>query len=843
MSETIFVIKRNKEKRPLNIKKIQEKTERMTEGLKGVSQSELEVDSKLQFFNGITTEQIQETLVKTAVDKIDIDRPNWTFVAARGFLEDLYHKVGKTLNTKKGSSYSHIETYLNYGINKKRIVPELKEKFNLELINKHIVSERDYLFTYLGVKTLYDRYLLKNEEGEVFELPQYLFMAVSMFLFQNEETPESLEYITKENNVISNLYKKALEAGFITLEIPTTEELKAKYQGEELKKEVRSIWAITIYDLVSQHIIMFATPTLSNARTFRNQLSSCYVNSVPDNIEGIFDNYKENALLSKFGGGIGSDWNSVRGMMGQIDGHKGAAGGIIPFLKIENDVAVAVDQIGTRRGAIAVYIEPWHSDLKDFLDLKKNSGEERRRTHDLFPALWINDLFMERVEKEEDWTLFNPEDVSDLTELYGEEFKKRYEEYEKDENIKKRVFPAVEIWRQALTQYFETGNPFLLWKDSANKTNPNGHKGIIRSSNLCTEIYQNTNPNKYLIEVTLENGEVLTYEEKDIVKTDSGLEKEAKKITNLDSLNGSKVYFVGKKTIEGETAVCNLASINLSKFKGNEELLEFVARIGVRALDNVIDLNYYPVKKAKDTNLKSRAVGLGVMGEAQLLAESKIHWGTEEHFSLIDSVMESISYGAINGSADLSKEKGAYPNFKGSNWSKGIMPIDLANGNAKELTKRELSKDWKALRNKAKEGLRNGYLMAIAPTSSISILTGTSQAIEPIYRKKWIEVNLSGEIPVTAPNLSADTWEYYTTAYDLDQHILIKAGAIRQKWIDQGQSLNIFMRLDKVSGKYLDSIYKTAWKYGLKSTYYLRSESPEATEAPLDRSMECTGCQ
>ncbi len=416
----LTVIKRNGRIEPLDISKIQKYTSAAVEGLEGVSQSELEVDAKIQFRDRISTEEIQQTLIKTAVDKIDVDRPNWTFVAARLFLYDLYHKVSGF------TGYPHLRDYFERGEREGRIVKGLKDKYDLDELNDYIVPDRDLQFTYLGIKTLYDRYLLKDKNNNPIELPQHMFMAIAMFLAQNE---------------FNSMY-----------------------------------WAKKFYDVISKFEVMLATPTLSNARTTRHQLSSCYIGSTPDNIEGIFDGYKEMALLSKYGGGIGWDWTKVRGMGSSIDGHKNAAGGIIPFLKITNDIAVAVDQLGTRKGAIAVYIEPWHIDVLDFLDLKKNSGEERRRAHDLFPALWINDLFMKRVLNDEVWTLFDPLDTPDLADLYGEEFEKRYLEYENDHNIMQEKIRAKELWKKVLTSYFETGNPFLCFKDNANMVNPNSHK-------------------------------------------------------------------------------------------------------------------------------------------------------------------------------------------------------------------------------------------------------------------------------------------------------------------------------------------------------------------------------
>ncbi len=790
-SKMLTVIKRNGRIEPLDITKIQKYTCEAVEGLQNVSQSELELDARIQFRDKIRTEEIQQTLIKTAVDKIDVDRPDWTFVAARLFLYDLYHKVSKF------TGYCTLKEYFERGEREGRIVMGLKEIYDLEELDRYIKPQRDMQFNYLGVKTLYDRYLLKDKQGNPIELPQHMFMAIAMFLAQNEFNPTD--------------------------------------------------WAKKFYDLISKFEVMLATPTLSNARTPRHQLSSCYIGSTPDNIEGIFDSYTEMALLSKFGGGIGWDWSKVRGLGSSIDGHKNAAGGIVPFLKITNDIAVAVDQLGTRKGAIAVYLEPWHSDIKDFLDLKKNSGEERRRAHDLFPALWINDLFMKRVQNDERWTLLDPLDVSDLPQLHGEEFEKRYIEYENNPDITKESISAKDLWKKILLSYFETGNPFLCFKDSANRANPNPHTGFIRSSNLCTEIFQNTEPNNYEVRLTFEDGSIMSFCEDDDVEIDIGVVKKAKKVTSIDSIKGKKVFIAEKIKRDGKTAVCNLASINLSKIN-TKESIERVVPTAIRMLDNVIDLNFYPHKKVKDTNLSTRSIGLGVMGEAQMLAQEGIFWGSNEHFQKIDEVMEMISYNAINASSNLAIEKGKYPEFEGSNWSKGIFPIDVANEEAKKLVDRGgifgYIYDWNKLKEKVKsDGMRNGYLMAIAPTSSISILIGTTQAIEPIYKRKWFEENLSGLIAVVAPKMSAETWQYYTPAYELDQTLLIKAGAIRQKWIDQGQSLNIFITLDKASGKYLNDIYMLGWRLGLKSTYYLRSESPDSEKNIMDRSIECVSCQ
>ncbi|MFW2522775.1 ribonucleoside-diphosphate reductase subunit alpha [Aliarcobacter butzleri] len=792
----IMIQKRNGRKELLDITKIQKMSMEATKGLEGVSQSELELDAHIKFIDGMHSKDIQDALIKTAVEKIDIDVPNWTFVAARLFLFDLYHRVGIATHGVKGEAYCHLKDYIKFGIEAGRLIPSIADGYDLDELNAYIDPSRDLLFNYLGIKTLYDRYLIKNRKAEPIELPQQMFMAIAMFLAQNEKDKQ----------------------------------LKAK----------------EFYDVISKFEVMLATPTLSNARTNRHQLSSCYIGSSPDNIEGIFDGYKEMALLSKYGGGIGWDWNQIRSLGGVIDDHKSAAGGTVPFLKITNDLAIAVDQLGTRKGAIAVYLEPWHMDIVDFVDLKKNSGEERRRAHDLFPALWISDLFMERVMEDSYWTLFDPYEVRDLSETFGDEFKAKYIAYENDETVTKDRMKAKDLWKKILTSYFEVGSPFLCWKDTANRTNPNSHVGHIRSSNLCTEIFQNTNPNHYKIKLEFEDGTVSTYEESDLVVVDGGVTKKANKVSALDSVNGKRVFIVEKEKIDGDTAVCNLASINLSKINTKEDI-ERVVPTAIRMLDNVIDLNFYPLRKVKATNLKSRSIGLGVMGEAEMLAQHQLAWGSSEHFKKIDQIMEAISYNTIKSSSDLASEKGVYPTFEGSKWSKGIMPHDLAPQAVNALVDKDLfdtSYDWDVLREKVKkDGMRNGYLMAIAPTSSISILVGTTQAIEPVYKRKWFEENLSGLIPVVVPRLSPETWAYYTPAFEIDQLQVIKAAAIRQKWIDQGQSTNIFMSLDKASGKYLHEIYTLAWKLGLKSTYYLRSQSPEAKNDVEDRSMECAGCQ
>ncbi|WP_104741716.1 ribonucleoside-diphosphate reductase subunit alpha [Helicobacter ailurogastricus] len=780
--------KRNERTDSIDMEKIRQSIQKATEGIEGINTDELEAEAQLYFKDSLGTQDVAQALIRMAVDKIDVDAPNWSFVAARLFLEDLYEKVSGF------QGYLPFKKYLELGESKGRIVWGFKEKFDLDLLNKALEPKRDLQFNYLGIKTLHDRYLLKDEFNHPIELPQHMFMAIAMFLAQNESDPN----------------EKALE----------------------------------FYGVLSRFEMMCATPTLANARTPNHQLSSCYVGSTPDNIEGIFDSYKDMALLSKYGGGIGWDFSQVRCLGSYIDGHKSASAGVIPFLKIVNDVAIAVDQLGTRKGAIAVYLEVWHMDILEFIDLRKNSGDERRRAHDLFPALWICDLFMERVENDEMWSLFDPYTCKDLTECYGAKFKKKYLAYEQNPHIGKEKISARTLWKRILTNYFESGLPFLGFKDSANHANPNAHVGMIRSSNLCTEIYQNTSSSHYKVQVDFTDGARVYFEEEDLVCTDAGIEKKANKLTSNDFLNGQKIFMATKVPKEGTLAVCNLASLNLSKINTPKDI-ERVVPIAVRMLDNVIDLNFYPTTKAKRTNLKSRAIGLGVMGEAQMLAQAQIAWGSQEHAAKVDALMEKISYETIKASSALAKERGSYAHFEGSEWSRGIFPIDKAKLEALEISPHKSACDWAGLKAQVQtQGLRNGYLMAIAPTSSISILVGTTQTIEPIYQKKWFEENLSGMIPVVVPNLNLDTWSYYTSAYDVDPKDIVRLAAVRQKWIDQGQSLNLFLRPDKANGKLLHEIYHLAWKLGLKSTYYLRTQSPHLEEKSVfDRSIECHHCQ
>ena len=732
MLDVITVVKRSGRIETLDISKIQKYTANAVEGLEGVNQSELEVDAKIHFKDKITTEQIQKTLIQTAVDKIDIDAPNWTFVAARLFLYDLYHKVSGYTGYKK------LKDYFELGESEGKILKGLKEKFDLELLDSKIDPNRDLQFNYLGIKTLYDRYLLKDKNNQPIELPQHMFMAIAMFLAQNEQNPNE--------------------------------------------------WAIRFYDMISKFEVICATPTLANARTTRHQLSSCYVGSTPDNIEGIFDAYKEMALLSKYGGGIGWDLSRVRGLGSFIDGHKNAAGGVVPFLKIANDVAIAVDQLGTRKGAIATYLEVWHTDVGDFIDLRKNSGEERRRTHDLFPALWICDLFMKRVEANELWTLFDPYQCRDLTELYGEAFEKRYEEYEKDPNIIKEHINAKELWKKILTNYFESGLPFLCFKDNANRCNPNAHAGIIRSSNLCTEIAQNMAP----------------------IETVS---------TEISTEQGDPV--VVTTTRPGEFVVCNLASLSLGNLPvTNKAYMSQVVATAVRALDNVIDLNFYPLPYAKLTNRKYRSIGLGVSGYHHMLAKAGIRWESEEHLTFADEVFETINRAAIAASSAIAAEKGSYSAFEGSDWQTGAY-----------FTKRGYdSPEWRQLAaTVAKQGMRNAYLLAVAPTSSTSILAGTTAGVDPVMKRFFLEEKKGSMLPRVAPELGPRTYWYYKNAHQIDQSWSVRAAGVRGRHIDQAQSMNLYITNDYTLRQVLN-LYLLAWEQGVKTIYYIRSKSLEVEE-------------
>ncbi|HEY1016722.1 MAG TPA: ribonucleoside-diphosphate reductase subunit alpha, partial [Herpetosiphonaceae bacterium] len=636
--------------------------------------------------------------------------------------------------------------------------PRLAE-FDADRLAAALRPERDQLFAYVGMQTLYDRYLLQWD-GRRLELPQVFWMRVAMGLALNEADREGA--------------------------------------------------AIRFYETLSQLRFVSATPTLFNAGTRHPQLSSCYLTTVPDDLGGIFDSIRDNALLSKWAGGLGNDWTRIRAHGAHISGTNGKSQGVIPFLKIANDTAIAVNQGGKRKGAVCAYLEIWHRDIEDFLDLRRNTGDERRRTHDMHTAAWIPDLFMERVLAGGEWTLFSPDDAPDLHDSYGREFARRYAIHEaraRDGELPRfaRV-PAVELWRKLLTRLFETGHPWLTWKDPANIRSPQDHAGVIHSSNLCTEILLNTSAE--------------------------------------------------------ETAVCNLGSLNLAAHLGpdglDHELLEATVRTAVRMLDNVIDINYYPTPAARTANLRHRPVGLGLMGFQDALHQLGIPYASEAAVEFADRSMEAIAFHALLASSELAAERGAYESFAGSKWDRGLLPLDtLALLAAERDTPLDVDTsatlDWERVRAAIRaHGLRNSNVLAIAPTATIANIAGVSQSIEPAYRNLYVKSNLSGDFTAVNRQLvaalkqrglwdaamvadlkyydgalgpiervPAELKELFATAFDIAPEWLIACASHRQKWIDMGQSLNLY--LAEPSGKRLEQIYLLAWRTGLKTTYYLRT--------------------
>jgi ribonucleoside-diphosphate reductase alpha chain len=585
--------------------------------------------------------------------------------------------------------------------------------------------------------------------------------------------------------------------------------------AEESQKEER---AIEFYRLLSSFDYMSSTPTLFNSGTLRPQLSSCYLTTVPDDLDGIFSAMKDNALLSKWAGGLGNDWTPVRALGSYIKGTNGKSQGVVPFLKVANDTAVAVNQGGKRKGAMCAYLETWHLDIEEFLELRKNTGDDRRRTHDMNTANWVPDLFMKRVEQDAEWTLFSPGEASDLHDLTGLEFERRYTEYEelaaKGEMQQHKKVPAKEIWRKMLTMLFETGHPWITFKDSCNLRSPQQHTGVIHSSNLCTEITLNTS--------------------------------------------------------QDEIAVCNLGSVNLANHMVNgaldEEKIKQTVTTALRMLDNVIDINYYSVDTAENSNLKHRPIGLGMMGFQDALYMQDIPYCSEAAVDFADKSMEMISYYAISASSALAKERGSYKTYEGSLWSQGIFPKDsieiLEKNRGSEYLKVDKSEtlDWDALRKQVKkDGMRNSNVMAIAPTATISNITGVTQSIEPTYQNLYVKSNLSGEFTIVNPHLvtklkELELWDdvmindlkffegslaqisripdevktLFSTAFEVEPKYIVEAASRRQKWIDQAQSLNLY--ISNANGKKLDITYRMAWLCGLKTTYYLRSIAATTTE-------------
>lgn len=712
-------------------------------------------------YDGITTREIYRAMILAARSRIEVD-PSYDKVAARLMLNVIYQEaLGEVPTAKRHDHVYHhqFEHYIIDGIAADRLTPELRN-FNLTQIAEAIVPERDHQFQYLGLQTIYDRYLL-HIEGRRIETPQYFWMRVAMGLAINE--------------------------------------------GEQ--KEER---AIEFYNMLSSFRFTSATPTLFNSATLHPQLSSCYLSTTSDDLDHIFKVISDNAKLSKWAGGLGNDWTNIRATNAHIKGTNGQSQGVIPFLKVVNDTAVAVNQGGKRKGAVCAYLESWHLDIEEFLELRKNTGDDRRRTHDMHTANWIPDLFMQRVQANAEWTLFSPDEVPDLHDLTGKAFQQRYEHYEKmaadGEITLFRKLPAVDLWRKMLTRTFETGHPWITWKDPSNIRSPQDHTGVVHSSNLCTEILLNTS--------------------------------------------------------EDEIAVCNLGSINLGRhiIEGQLDLdmLRETVAVAMRMLDNVIDINYYPVPEARNANTRHRPVGLGMMGFQDALLKQGIGYASQEAIEFADRSMEAISYYAILGSTELAKERGSYSTYAGSKWDRGLLPIDTIDlleqerGETIDLD-RSSSMDWSVVREAvAQHGMRNSNCMAIAPTATISTIIGVTQSIEPSYKHLYVKSNLSGEftqvnIALVNELKSKGLWDKqmldelkyydgslteigripddikvrYLTAFEVDPYWLIECAARRQKWLDMGQSLNLYMA--GPSGKKLNDMYVDAWKKGLKTTYYLRT--------------------
>ena len=758
---------------PLNQQALQQIVANACDGLDGVSVDAIMTEIRRNLYDGI---QLQELgLSQTMAARALVEQePNYAYVSARLLLNNLRDEaLAFVIPSLVTGSQRHADLrydeyfpeYVQLAIKLQFLDKELAN-FDLARLASALKPERDRNFQFLGLQTLYDRYFL-HQGGVRFELPQAFFMRVAMGL-----------------------------------------------AVREIDRDARSI---EFYELLSSFDFMCSTPTLFNAGTLRPQLSSCFLTTISDDLDGIFKSIKDNALLSKYAGGLGNDWSGVRGLGAHINGTNGESQGLVPFLKVANDTAIAVNQGGKRKGAVCGYLETWHIDIEEFLDLRKNTGDDRRRTHDMNTANWVPDLFLERVEADGTWTLFSPDEVPDLHDLYGIAFAERYAFYEakarRGEIRVTKTLRAVELWRRMLTMIFETGHPWITFKDPCNLRSPQQHMGVVHSSNLCTEITLNTN-NK-------------------------------------------------------EIAVCNLGSINLANhltLNGiDESRLKKTVTTAMRMLDNVIDINYYTVPEARHSNLRHRPVGLGVMGYQDALYTLRIPFSSQEAVRFADTSMELVSFHAISASVSLSAERGRYPTFEGSLWSKGILPIDsielLQSTRSHDLqVTRSSTLDWTSLRQQVKAiGMRNSNTLAIAPTATISNICGVTQSIEPTYQNLFVKSNMSGDFTVVNAALvhdlkQASLWDevmisdlkyfdgslgsidrvpddlkrLYATSFEIEPTWLIQAAAQRQKWIDQAQSLNLY--LAQPSGKKLDALYREAWHAGLKTTYYLRSRSATHVE-------------
>ncbi len=768
---------------------------RLTEACKGLEETcgidELVADVMRSVYDGITSTEIYRAMILAARSRIERD-PIYDTVTSRLMLMVIYNEAlgeAPTKDARLDKLYrNQFEHYIIDGIMADRLSNDLRQ-FDLTKIAYALKPERDTLFKYLGLQAIYDRYLL-HIEGRRIETPQYFWMRVAMGLAADE--------------------------------------------GEQ--KEER---AIEFYNVLSTFRFTSATPTLFNSATPHPQLSSCYLSTVQDDLEHIFKSISDNARLSKWAGGLGNDWTNIRATNSHIHGTNGQSQGVIPFLKVVNDTAVAVNQGGKRKGAVCSYLETWHLDIEEFLDLRKNTGDDRRRTHDMHTANWIPDLFMKRVRENGEWTLFSPDDVRDLHDLYGSAFEKRYLEYEAaveegDIKLSRRV-SAVELWRKMLTRVFETGHPWITWKDPSNIRSPQDHMGVVHSSNLCTEILLNTSP-------------------------------EETAVCNLGSINlkahmkpvyATQAHGSNPVGTNGSGAPDSHGTLPVG-FEFDLELLEDTVRTAMRMLDNVIDINYYPTPEAKTSNQRHRPVGLGLMGFQDAIAMQGFSYASDEAVEFADRSMEAISYYAIMASSELAKERGTYSSYEGSKWDRGLLPIDTIDILEEERglpvdIDRSQSMDWKLVRQAvSRHGMRNSNCMAIAPTATISTIIGVTQSIEPSYKHLYVKSNLSGEFTqinielvneLKALNLwdadMLDSIKYYDgslvlidrvpdeiklrylTAFEVDPAWIIECAARRQKWIDMGESLNLYMQ--EPSGKKLHEMYTLAWNKGLKTTYYLRT--------------------
>jgi ribonucleoside-diphosphate reductase alpha chain len=754
--------------RPLEMERLTALIKDSCEGLGRAVDAGLILQMTLKdLYDGVPMDEVRKCTILAARSLIEKD-PAYSYVTARLLLNSVRFEVLGEEVTQAGmhSRYSdYFPQFIKRGIDA-GLLDERLSRFDLRSLGAALDANRDFKFGYLGLQTLYDRYFLHVSDRRI-ELPQAFFMRVAMGLAINE-----------------------------------------------VEREAR---AIEFYNVLSSFDLMSSTPTLFNSGTQRSQLSSCYLTTVSDDLEGIYDAIKENALLSKFAGGLGNDWTPVRALGSHIKGTNGKSQGVVPFLKVVNDTAVAVNQGGKRKGAVCSYLETWHLDIEEFLELRKNTGDDRRRTHDMNTANWIPDLFMKRVMEAGEWTLFSPADAPDLHDKVGRDFEAAYVECERrtrtgELKLFKRV-PALTIWRKMLTMLFETGHPWITFKDPCNIRSPQQHVGMVHSSNLCTEITLNTS--------------------------------------------------------DSEIAVCNLGSVNLVAHikdgKLDQDKLKDTVSTAMRMLDNVIDINYYAVNKARNANFKHRPVGLGIMGFQDCLHDMRVAYGSKEAMEFADRSMEAVAYYAYWASTELAEERGRYSTYDGSLWSKGILPQDSLKLLAEERggyveVNDSSALNWEPLRARIRQfGMRNSNCLAIAPTATIANIVGVSASIEPTYQNLYVKSNLSGEFTVTNEYLVRDLkklnmWDevmiadlkyfdgslakidripqdirsLYATAFEVDPAWVVEAGSRRQKWIDQAQSLNIYMA--GASGKKLDETYKLAWKSGLKTTYYLRTLGATSTE-------------